>query len=137
MISDFRQRASPIGNDGGTARKGFRKYESEGLRPIIGTQLRISISQEIVFLKVGDFSDILNERMVEERLNDRAIILKIGWIDFGADPQRHVYPFGDFDGLIEALFWSDPSQKHQLLTWLWMEGIEVLGEAVVDRGLPI
>ena len=52
--------------------QGFDEDQAERFGPIIRSEHRIGIAEKVVFFQVRHFSDIFDQRMVEERLDRRA-----------------------------------------------------------------
>ncbi len=97
------------------------RHNAEWFRPIIRTDQRIGIAEEVVLFFVGDLADIFHERMIEQRFDLRRKIFPVDGIYFGGDTQRHARLFGQGDGMVRAFLRRDAAEKREILALLGMK----------------
>src|ERR1035437_9974134 len=79
--------------------------------------------QSLVLRAPTDLANEFHERPggLEQRLNRLLIVAPILVIDFCRNLELSSRVFRDLDRTVESLFRRDPSDKHQVLSWLLLE----------------
>lgn len=137
VLDDFRHGTLAVGDDRRAAGHGLDHDQTERLRPIDGEEKGSGIAEKIVLVHFVYFADKIDQRLLQERLDPRVEILFIDWIYLRRDLEFHAEGQGNGDGLLHPLLRRDPAKEGEIAARLRMEGQQLLGDAVVDRGLPV
>src|SRR4029453_9158457 len=69
-------------------------------------------------------------------ISDSRIILVYS-IDFRCNFEWHSDLLRNFDRAVHSFLWRNTSQKSQITPGFWMESVDVDGQAVINRCLPV
>src|ERR1700722_5067605 len=120
-----------------SARPRLHQYYAKWFRPVDREQQRGSATEKFIFFRVTNFSNELNQRIIEKRLNDGVKMLLIDAIDLGCDLQRHADPLGDMNGLLQSFFRRAAAQKSQIFPRLAVERKAVFRQSMMHGPLPV
>jgi hypothetical protein len=88
---------------------------------------------------IADLADVLDQRMVQQRLDHLVEIPRVGEIDLGGHLQRHAQALGDLDRLVGPLLGRHAAEEGEVA--LARPGAEPASElgfhAVVDGADPV
>ena len=95
------------------------------------------MTQEFLLLAVADFTDVLDERVTEQRLDEILEVIAIDSVDFGRDSKRQPDALCDLDRAIDALLGRHSPDEGEIVARLGSKAVQVLGQAVVHRADPV
>ena len=89
VVHHFRNRAGAPGDDRRARRHRLDHDEAERLRPVDGEEERERIAEEARLGVIVDLADELDQRIGEQRLDDRPEVVLVRFVDLRSDLERH------------------------------------------------
>jgi hypothetical protein len=111
LIDDLGHRAPAEGEHRRAVGHGFDHDQPERLRPVDREQQRRGIPEKFPFSVLADFTDELDQGIIQQGPDHRFEICLVGRVDLGCDPQRDASALSDFNRMIAPLLGADPSSK--------------------------
>ena len=103
----------------------------------IGNNSARGVADEVVLVGVAELAHVLDERVVEQRLDVRAEVVLVARIDLRRDPERNSRRGGDLDRAVDALLHGDPADEREVAARLGVEPVEIARQTVVDGADPV
>ena len=113
----------------------YLKYKL--LLPVDRKKKTGGIAEEFVLLRVSNFANKLDERMIEQWFDHGFKIFAIRAIDFRGNLQWNARTFGNLDGIVQTFFWGRASQKRKISTVTASQRQGLPRQTVMDGSLPI
>ena len=85
----------------------------------IGNSSAVGAAEEGGLLRVADLADELDQRIVQQRLDLLAEIVRVGGVDLGGDLQRHAEALGDGDRPVGPLLRRDAAEEGEIALAAW------------------
>ena len=128
VVYQFRNRAAAERNHRRAAGHGFNHYQTERFRPVDRKNQRIGVTQKILLTPVIDFTDTLDQRIVEQGFYVLVKVLAIGGVNLRGDFKFHAGAFGDLDGAINAFFRRNSPDEGEIIAAPGSSRQQILGK---------
>ena len=103
----------------------------------IGNSKAVAPPRKAPFSPSADLTEVLDERMVQQRLDVLLEVALVGRVHFGRDLEWTAAGLRDFDGSIDAFFRRDTAKEGKIPTWAGTEMQLTVRQTVIHGADPV